>query len=62
MMRKPITRKCEWLCTNIGGNINISTYFESLKILILRIEVGGHLALECLWILDRLDVFSEAGA
>ena len=43
----------------LGEILNIFTYFESLKMLILRIEVGGHLAPECLWILDRFDVFRE---
>ena len=43
----------------LGKILNIFTYFESLKILILRNEVGGHLAPECLWILDKFDVFRD---
>ena len=43
----------------LGKILNIFTYFESLKILILRSEVGGLLAPECLGILDRFDVFRE---
>ena len=51
-MRKTIITKCECLCTKIGEKFNVFTYFESL-ILILLIEAGGHLAPECLWMLDR---------
>ena len=39
---------------NLGKILNIFIYFESQKILFLRIEVGGHLAPESLWILDDL--------
>ena len=66
-MRKPITRKCEWLCANIEGNIKYIYIFRESKnpnpsrSFVLR--WGGHLAPclapECLWILDRFDVFRE---
>ena len=57
-MRKTIIRKSECLCTEIGEKFNVFTYLESL-ILILLIEMGGHLAPECLWILDRFEVSRE---
>lgn len=31
MMRKPITRNCEWLCANIGGNIKYIYIFRESK-------------------------------
>ena len=40
-----------------GEILNVFTYLGSLKR--GRTEVGGHLAPECLWILDRLYVFRE---
>ena len=40
-----------------GEILNVFTYLGSLKR--GRIEVGGHLAPECHWILDRFYVFRE---
>ena len=51
-MQRTIIKKLNNNVKKLGKTLNIFTYLESLKILMLRIEAGGHLALECLWILD----------
>ena len=51
-MQRTIIKKLNNNVQKLGKTLNIFTYLESLKILMLRIEAGGHLALECLWILD----------
>ena len=56
-MQRTIIKKLNNNVQKLGKTLNIFTYLESLKILMLRIEAGGHLALECLWILDSFRVF-----
>ena len=58
-MLRTIIKNVDNYVQKLGKILNIFTNLESLKTLILRTEVSGHLAPECLWILHSFDVFRE---